>query len=71
DPDWQVYKAYGLLPDDCELASPCRPRPALGAEAVRLLAARIAGGPAEGTLVACAFRPGATAGPPTAPRTRP
>ncbi|MET9191086.1 LacI family transcriptional regulator, partial [Streptomyces tendae] len=43
------------------------PRPALGAEAVRLLAARIAGGPAEGTLVACAFRPGATAGPPPAP----
>ncbi|MFE2459228.1 LacI family DNA-binding transcriptional regulator [Streptomyces sp. NPDC059402] len=43
------------------------PRPALGAEAVRLLAARIAGGPAEGTLVACAFRPGATAGPPPTP----
>ncbi|XKK61728.1 LacI family transcriptional regulator [Streptomyces sp. ARC32] len=43
------------------------PRPTLGAEAVRLLAARIAGGPAEGTLVACAFRPGATAGPPPAP----
>ncbi|WP_308401221.1 LacI family DNA-binding transcriptional regulator [Streptomyces sp. AC512_CC834] len=43
------------------------PRPALGAEAVRLLAARIAGGPAVGTLVACAFRPGATAGPPATP----
>ncbi|WP_399894149.1 LacI family DNA-binding transcriptional regulator [Streptomyces sp. BBFR51] len=43
------------------------PRPALGAEAVRLLAARIAGGPAVGTLVACTFRPGATAGPPATP----
>ncbi|MZE75466.1 LacI family transcriptional regulator, partial [Streptomyces sp. SID5789] len=36
------------------------PRPTLGAEAVRLLAARVAGEPARGTLVACAFRPGTT-----------
>ncbi|MGV9986782.1 LacI family DNA-binding transcriptional regulator [Streptomyces olivaceus] len=43
------------------------PRPALGAEAVRLLAARIGGGPAVGTLVACAFRTGTTAGPPATP----
>ncbi|MFF9044027.1 LacI family DNA-binding transcriptional regulator [Streptomyces parvulus] len=43
------------------------PRPTLGAEAVRLLAARVTGEPARGTLVACAFRPGTTAGPPAGP----
>ncbi|GGX69542.1 LacI family transcriptional regulator [Streptomyces minutiscleroticus] len=43
------------------------PRPALGAEAVRLLASRIGGGAVGSTLVACTFRPGATAGAPATP----
>ena len=40
------------------------PRPELGAAAVRLLAALVAGEDADEPLVACAFRPGLTAGPP-------
>jgi len=40
------------------------PRPQLGAAAVRMLAALVAGEEAEEPLVACAFRPGATSGPP-------
>ena len=40
------------------------PRPQLGAAAVRLLAALVAGEEAAEPLVACAYRPGATAGPP-------
>ncbi|MFJ7055372.1 LacI family DNA-binding transcriptional regulator [Streptomyces albidoflavus] len=39
------------------------PRPQLGAAAVRLLAALVAGEEATEPLVACAFRTGATAGP--------
>ncbi|NJA58162.1 LacI family transcriptional regulator, partial [Streptomyces sp. NEAU-H3] len=39
------------------------PRTRLGAAAVRLLAALVAGEVAEEPLVPCAFRPGATAGP--------
>ncbi|MFJ5264842.1 LacI family DNA-binding transcriptional regulator [Streptomyces sp. NPDC088387] len=42
------------------------PRPTLGAEAVRLLSALIAGESAQATLVGCTFRAGATAGPPPA-----
>ena len=42
------------------------PRPQLGAAAVRMLAALVAGEQSEEPLVACALRPGATAGP--APR---
>lgn len=40
------------------------PRSELGAEAVRLLSALVAGEPAEPKLVACALRPGRTTGPP-------
>ncbi|WP_420037718.1 LacI family DNA-binding transcriptional regulator [Streptomyces sp. cg28] len=40
------------------------PRPQLGAAAVRLLAALVAGEEATEPLVACLYRPGATAGPP-------
>lgn len=40
------------------------PRTQLGRAAVRLLAALVAGEEAAEPLVACAFRPGATAGPP-------
>nr|WP_234365593.1 LacI family DNA-binding transcriptional regulator [Streptomyces sp. RTd22] len=40
------------------------PRPQLGAAAVRLLAALVAGEEADEPLVACPFRAGATAGPP-------
>ncbi|MFD5645457.1 LacI family transcriptional regulator, partial [Streptomyces anulatus] len=39
------------------------PRPQLGAAAVRMLAALVAGEEATEPLVACAFRPGSTAGP--------
>jgi DNA-binding LacI/PurR family transcriptional regulator len=42
------------------------PRPALGAEAVRLLSSLIAGEHAEATLVTCTFRSGETAGAPAA-----
>ncbi|WP_405574554.1 LacI family transcriptional regulator [Streptomyces sp. NBC_01167] len=42
------------------------PRPALGAAAVRMLAALVAGEAADEPLVTCDFRPGATAGPPPA-----
>lgn len=42
------------------------PRARLGAEAVRLLSALIAGEPTESTLVACTFRVGVSAGPPGA-----
>lgn len=41
------------------------PRAGLGAAAVRLLTALLAGEKAEEPLVACAFRPGTTAGPPS------
>ncbi|MEV0782093.1 LacI family DNA-binding transcriptional regulator [Streptomyces sp. NPDC050423] len=40
------------------------PRPRLGAAAVRMLAALVAGEEATEPLVACTFRPGSTAGPP-------
>lgn len=40
------------------------PRPELGAAAVRLLAARVAGKEADEPLVACVFRPGTTTGRP-------
>ena len=40
------------------------PRPQLGAAAVRMLAALVAGEEAAEPLVACAFRPGASTGPP-------
>ncbi|MEU1295170.1 LacI family DNA-binding transcriptional regulator [Streptomyces sp. NPDC005840] len=40
------------------------PRPQLGAAAVRLLAALVAGEEAAEPLVACPYRPGVTAGPP-------
>ncbi|MEV0780162.1 LacI family DNA-binding transcriptional regulator [Streptomyces sp. NPDC050433] len=40
------------------------PRPQLGAAAVRMLAALVAGEQATEPLVACAFRPGTTAAPP-------
>ncbi|RMB82556.1 LacI family DNA-binding transcriptional regulator [Streptomyces shenzhenensis] len=40
------------------------PRARLGAEAVRLLSALIAGEPTESTLVACTFRAGVSSGPP-------
>ncbi|MEV7715299.1 substrate-binding domain-containing protein, partial [Streptomyces sp. NPDC088270] len=42
------------------------PRTRLGAAAVRMLAALVAGEEATEPLVACAFRPGATSGPPPA-----
>ncbi|WP_435885435.1 LacI family DNA-binding transcriptional regulator [Streptomyces prunicolor] len=42
------------------------PRPQLGAAAVRLLAALVAGEEAREPLVNCVFRPGRTAGPPRA-----
>ena len=42
------------------------PRPQLGAAAVRLLAALVAGEEAREPLVSCVFRPGTTAGPPPA-----
>ncbi|WUC48437.1 LacI family transcriptional regulator [Streptomyces sp. NBC_00554] len=42
------------------------PRPQLGAAAVRLLAALVAGEEAREPLVSCVFRPGLTAGPPRA-----
>ncbi|WP_405825636.1 LacI family DNA-binding transcriptional regulator [Streptomyces sp. NBC_00838] len=42
------------------------PRPQLGAAAVRMLAALVAGEQATEPLVACAFRPGTTAAPPPA-----
>lgn len=40
--DWQVYKAYGLLPDDCELASPLDGPPPLmvGERAFEIVLAR-------------------------------
>ncbi|MFI0820808.1 LacI family DNA-binding transcriptional regulator [Streptomyces sp. NPDC021098] len=44
------------------------PRHRLGAAAVRLLAALVAGEEAREPLVACEFRTGETAGPPAAPR---
>ncbi len=40
------------------------PRPQLGAAAVRMLAALMAGEEAQEPLVTCVFRPGTTAGPP-------
>lgn len=43
------------------------PRTQLGAAAVRMLAALVAGEEAAEPLVACVFRPGATAGPPQSP----
>lgn len=42
------------------------PRPQLGAAAVRLLAALVAGEEAREPLVSCVFRPGPTTGPPRA-----
>ncbi|NGO67785.1 LacI family DNA-binding transcriptional regulator [Streptomyces boncukensis] len=42
------------------------PRAALGAAAIRMLTALLAGETADEPLVACAFRPGTTAGPPPA-----
>lgn len=41
------------------------PRPQLGAAAVRMLAALVAGEETAEPLVTCTFRPGATAGPPS------